>query len=121
MAEKPQDSNKTEKTHFQTNHSINTFFKRVVESTGFTWDPTLISEAIYKHYKFEIESGVIRKQDRISEIAENALLGTFDIKPLSLQAIKEAIGKLSTSLKDVEKEWNPYTTTSKRHTTKQAT
>jgi len=81
---------------------INTFFKRVVESTGFTWDPTLISEAIYKHYKFEIESGVIRKQDRISEIAENALLGTFDVKPLSLQAIKEAIGKLDKKVVETE-------------------
>jgi hypothetical protein len=81
---------------------INTFFKRVVESTGFTWDPTLISEAIYKHYKFEIESGVIRKQDRISEIAENALLGTFDVKPLSLQAIKEAIVKLDKKVVETE-------------------
>ena len=81
---------------------INTFFKRVVESTGFTWDPDIIAEAIYKHYKFEIESGVIRKQDRISEVTENAMLGTFDIKPLSSQSIKEAIDKLDKRIVETE-------------------
>lgn len=81
---------------------INTFFKRVIESTGFTWDPNIIAEAIYKHYKFEIESGVIRKQDRISEVTENAMLGTFDVKPLSSSAIKEAIDKLNRKVVETE-------------------
>jgi hypothetical protein len=73
---------------------MNTFFKRIVESTGFAWEPTTIAEAIYKHYKTEIESGVIRKHDRTIEIVENAMLGTYDIKPLSSKVVEEAITKL---------------------------
>ena len=73
---------------------MNTFFKRVAESTGFIWEPNAIAEAIYNHYKIEIESEVIRKHDRISEIVENAMLGTYDIKPLSSKVVEEAIAKL---------------------------
>jgi hypothetical protein len=81
---------------------INMFFKRVTESTGFTWQPDIIADAIYKHYKIEIESGVIRKQDRINEIVENALLGTYEIKPLSSNVIQEAINKLNGKVIEVE-------------------
>jgi len=78
------------------------FFKRVTESTGFTWQPDIIADAIYKHYKIEIESGVIRKQDRINEIVENALLGTYEIKPLSSNVVQEAINKLNGKVVEVE-------------------
>jgi len=81
---------------------MNTFFKRTIESTGFTWDPDTIAEAIYRHYKAEIESGVIRKQDRISEIVENAMLGTYDIKPLSSRVVEEAIKRLNGRKVEVE-------------------
>jgi hypothetical protein len=81
---------------------MNTFFKRVVESTGFTWEASTIAEAIYKHYKTEIESGVIRKHDRISEIVENAMLGTYDIKPLSSKVVEEAITKIDGRTVEVE-------------------
>ncbi|MGB9841558.1 MAG: hypothetical protein ACPLKZ_02410 [Candidatus Bathyarchaeales archaeon] len=81
---------------------INKFFERVIYLTGFAYNPTDISDAIFKHYKFEIQSGVIRKQDRISEIIENAMLGTFDIKPLSSQAVKEAIEKLHNKIIETE-------------------
>lgn len=74
---------------------VNTFFKRLVESTGFTWDPGAMAEAIYKHYSREIESGAIRKQDRISDIVENALLGTYEIKPLSSKVVREAVKRLN--------------------------
>ncbi|MEM1589171.1 MAG: hypothetical protein QW175_01970 [Candidatus Bathyarchaeia archaeon] len=74
---------------------VNTFFRRVAESTGFTWGPDAIAEAMYKHYKIEIESGVIRKQDRINEIIENALLGTYEVKPLSFKVVQEAVSKLN--------------------------
>jgi hypothetical protein len=81
---------------------MNAFFKRIVESTGFVWEPNTIVEAIYKHYKTEIESGVIRKHDRISEIVENAMLGTYDIKPLSSKVVEEAIAKLDGKTVEVE-------------------
>ena len=81
---------------------INTFFKRIVESTGFTWDPSIIADAIYKHYKLEIESGVIRKQDKASEITENAMLGTYDVKPLSSTVVKEALHELDGRTIDIE-------------------
>ncbi|MEM1666518.1 MAG: hypothetical protein QXW12_04155 [Nitrososphaerota archaeon] len=74
---------------------VNMFFRRVTESTGFSWEPDTIAEAIYKHYKAEIESGVIRKQDRINEIVENSLLGTYEVKPLSSKVVQEAIQKLN--------------------------
>ncbi|MEM2364821.1 MAG: hypothetical protein QXD81_05045 [Candidatus Bathyarchaeia archaeon] len=73
---------------------MNAFFRRVIESTGFIWEPDKISDAIYKYYKMEIESGVIRRQDRMSEIIENAMLGTYEIKPLSSKVVKEALIKL---------------------------
>jgi hypothetical protein len=81
---------------------INTFFRRIAESTGFTWDPDTIAEAIYKHYKTEIESGVIRTQERINGIIENALQGTYDIKPLSSKVVEEAIIKLHGRTIEVE-------------------
>jgi hypothetical protein len=73
---------------------MNTFFKRVVESAGFLWEPDKIADAIYRHYKKEIESGVIRRLDRINEVIENALSGTYDVKPLSLKVVEEAIKEL---------------------------
>jgi len=81
---------------------INTFFRRVIESTGFTWQPEIIADAIYKHYKIEIESGAIRKQDRINVIVENALLGTYEVKPLSSKVVHEAINNLNGKAIEVE-------------------
>lgn len=81
---------------------MNTFFRRVTESTGFTYEPSVVAEAIYRHYRTEIESGVVRKHDRISEIVENAMLGTYDVKPLSSKVVKEAIAKLDGSKVEVE-------------------
>lgn len=83
---------------------VNMFFRRVIESTGFTWQPDAIADAIFRHYKIEIESGVIRDQDRISEILENALLGTYEVKPLSTGLVREAIRKLNERETQVEKE-----------------
>ena len=81
---------------------INTFFRKVVESTGFIWNPEIIAESLYKHYKAEVESGVIRKQDRINDVIENMLLGTYDVKPLSSQVAKEAISHLHGKVLEVE-------------------
>jgi len=74
----------------------------VIESTGFTWQPEIIADAIYKHYKIEIESGAIRKQDRINVIVENALLGTYKVKPLSSKVVHEAINNLNGKAIEVE-------------------
>jgi hypothetical protein len=81
---------------------MNAFFKRVVESAGFVWDPAVVAEGIYKQYKTEVENGVIRKQDRINEIVENAILGTYDIKPLSSKVAREAIVELHGRTIEVE-------------------
>ena len=81
---------------------VNMFFRRVAESTGFTWEPDTIAEAIHKHYNTEIESGVIRKQDRINEIIENAMLGTYEVKPLSSKVVQEAINKLNGKIIEAE-------------------
>ncbi|MEM2301537.1 MAG: hypothetical protein QXR14_04925 [Sulfolobales archaeon] len=74
---------------------MNMFFRKVVESTWFTWDPKIISDAIYRRYKMEIENNVFRESDRISEIIENAMLGTYGVKPLSVNVVREAISMLN--------------------------
>jgi len=81
---------------------INTFFKRVIESIGFVWDPSTIADAIHKHYETEIKSGVIREKDRISDIVENAMLGTYEVKPLSTRTVEEAILKLDGETIEIE-------------------
>jgi len=81
---------------------MNTFFKKVVESAGFECNPAVVAEGIYKQYKTEVENGVIRKQDRINEIVENAILGTYDIKPLSSKVAREAIAELHGRTIEVE-------------------
>jgi hypothetical protein len=81
---------------------VNTFFKRVVESTGFTWNSNDVTEALYKHYEYEINSGVLRKQDRISEVNENAMLGAYDVKPLSAKVVHDAILNLDGKIIETE-------------------
>ena len=70
---------------------INMFFGKVIGSIGLTWNPNILTNALYEHYKNEIMSGAIREQDRISDVIENLMLGTYDIKPLSAQVAREAI------------------------------
>lgn len=83
---------------------INTFFRRVVESTGFTWNPNDVTDALYRHYEYEIKSGVLRKQDRINEVVENALLGAYDVKPLSANVVHDAIRRLKGKTVETEEK-----------------
>ncbi|MEM2222936.1 MAG: hypothetical protein QW143_05945 [Candidatus Korarchaeota archaeon] len=95
---------------------LNTFFGKIVELAGFVWDAGVLGEALYRHYRTEVESGVLRERDRIDEVVENMLLGTYGMKPLSSQVAKEAInvlhgktieieGKKITLLVDEEQGW----------------
>ena len=81
---------------------LNTFFRKIIELTGFIWDTEVLGEALYKYYKAEIESGVLREHDRVNEVVENMLLGTYDVKPLSSRVAKEAINKLHGKTIEIE-------------------
>ncbi|RJS92428.1 hypothetical protein CW705_02780 [Candidatus Bathyarchaeota archaeon] len=74
---------------------INMFFGKVIGLIGLTWNLNAIADALYKHYENEIMSGAIREQDRISEVIENLMLGTYEIKPLSAKIAREAIQRLN--------------------------
>jgi len=46
---------------------------------------------VLDRYKKEIETGSLRENDRIDEVLENLLQGTYDVKPLSAIVAREAI------------------------------
>lgn len=73
---------------------INMFFRKVIETARFTWDPKAVSEAILKHYREEMEKGAFRTSDSISDVAENAMQGVYGVRPLSLNVVRDAIREL---------------------------
>lgn len=74
---------------------LNTFLGEVAKSLNYNWNPDDVAESIYRYYRTEFEKGVTRRHDRVEEIVENALLGVYDIKPLSIRVVEEAIDRLN--------------------------
>ncbi|MDM7274691.1 MAG: hypothetical protein P3X22_001000 [Thermoprotei archaeon] len=80
----------------------NMFFRKVIETARFTWDSKAVLEAILKHYREEMEKGVFRDSDSISDIAENAMQGVYGVRPLSLNVVRDAMGGLNGRTLEVE-------------------
>lgn len=95
-ADKEAEKREKDKKDDISNYSsiMNTFFREVISLTGFNWDTKALGEALYKYYRTEIETGEPRKSDRINEIVENMLLGTYGLKPLSSKVARDAIKEL---------------------------
>ena len=82
--------------------AVNSFLIHVIELLGFEWKPENIVKALLEHYRTEASSLPSRKQDKISEIVENLMLGTYSVRPSSSNVAEEAVRHLNGKILDVE-------------------
>lgn len=73
---------------------VNGFISNIINSLAYENDAMKIARAVLDYYKKEFEEGTIRQQDRVDEVLENIMLGTYGIKPISLDVASRALGNL---------------------------
>lgn len=71
------------------------FLKGVITGLNYQYKPLALMQAVLDHYKREFASHPLRDSDRIDEIVENLLQGTYGVKPLSLSLCREAVNLLN--------------------------
>ncbi len=74
---------------------VNKFLADIVRGLAYEYDSMKILRELLKSYRKEFEQGVIREHDKISEILENLMLGTYGVKPLSIDIAREAVKNLN--------------------------
>ncbi len=74
---------------------LNGFLKGIIIGLHYQYKPMDLMKAILDQYKREFKSSPIRESDRIEEVMENLLQGTYGIKPLSALVAREAIKLLN--------------------------
>jgi len=70
---------------------VNKFLTELVRRLAYEYDVMKIMRAVLEAYKKEFKRGIVRESDRVDEILENILLGTYGVKPLSADVAREAI------------------------------
>ena len=73
---------------------VNKFLSDVIRGLAYKSDSIKVARAVLEAYRKEFEKGVVREFDRMDEILENIILGTYGIKPLSLDVAEEALKHL---------------------------
>lgn len=81
---------------------VNKFLADIIRGLAFERDAMKILRALLESYRKEFERGVTREHDRISEVLENLLLGTYGIKPLSVDVALEAVKNLNNQRIELE-------------------
>jgi len=74
---------------------LNGFLRSVINALNYHYKPIELMKVVLDKYKKEFESSNLRNSDRISEILENLLQGSYDVRPLSAGVAKEAIKYLN--------------------------
>lgn len=73
---------------------VNKFLSDVISGLAYESDSIRMARAVLDAYRREFEKGVVRETDRMDEILENVMLGTYGVKPLSLGVAEDAIRHL---------------------------
>ena len=81
---------------------VNKFLVDVVRGLAYEYDAMKITRVLLEFYQREFEQGISRERDKISEILENLMLGTYGIKPLSIDVAREAIKNLNNQRIELE-------------------
>ena len=70
---------------------LNGFLRSMVFRLNYQHKPMEIMKAVLQAYKKEFKEGTIRDKDALDEVLENIMLGTYGVKPLSLNIAVEAM------------------------------
>ena len=70
---------------------LNGYLRSIINSLNYHYKPIEIMRVVLDRYRKEFESGSLRESDRIDEVMENLLQGSYDVKPLSATVAGEAI------------------------------
>jgi len=82
---------------------VNKFLADIIRGLAYEYDVMKIMNVLFESYKKEFEErGITREHDRISEILDNLMLGTYGIKPLSIDIALEAVKSLSNQRIELE-------------------
>ena len=81
---------------------VNKFIEDLVRTIGFSTDASLIANRIKESYKGEFRMGVVRKSDRIDDVAENVMVGAYGIRPINRKVAYDAIKLLEGAAIDLE-------------------
>jgi len=81
---------------------MNKFIEDLVRTIGFSADPPSVANRIKESYKEEFKKGVSRTSDRIEDVAENAMVGGYGIRPLNKGVVYDAIKLLEGTTIDLE-------------------
>ena len=81
---------------------VNKFLADIVRGLAYEHDAMKIVRVLMESYQKEFEQGTIREYDRVSEVLENIMLGTYGVKPLSIDVAHEAIKNLNNQRIELE-------------------
>ncbi len=81
---------------------VNKFLADIIRGLAYEYDAMKILRTLLESYRKEFEQGVTREHDKISEILENLMLGTYSIKPLSIDIALEAVKNLNNQRIELE-------------------
>ncbi len=81
---------------------VNKFLADIIRGLAYEYDAMKILRTLLESYRKEFEQGVTREHDKISEILENLVLGTYGIKPLSIDIALEAVKNLNNQRIELE-------------------
>jgi len=74
---------------------VNKFFASMIKELAYKCNPIEIATALLKSYREEFGKSVSRQSDRIEEVVENIMLGTYGVKPLSVSVARDTIKYLN--------------------------
>lgn len=81
---------------------INRFLADIIRGLAYEYDAMKILNVLLDSYKKEFEQGTFRECDKMDEVLENLMLGTYDIKPLSIDIAIEAVKNLNNQRIELE-------------------
>lgn len=81
---------------------VNRFLADIIRGLAYEFNAMRIVKALLDSYREEFERGITREQDKISEVLENLMLGTYRIKPLSIDIALEAVKHLNNQRIELE-------------------
>ena len=70
---------------------VNKFLVDVIRGLAYESNAMNVANALMNSYRKEFGKGVLRERDRIEEVVENVMLGTYGVKPLSINIAREAV------------------------------
>ena len=81
---------------------VNKFLVDIIHGLAYEYDAIKIMKVLLESYRKEFERGIIRESDRVNEVLENLMLGTYGVKPLSSDIASEAIRYLGNQRIELE-------------------